>query len=728
MRSLIRRYSPLLLPALMLLVFSGSDCGEQEQQQRRRAASAQQPRFSELPPPVRDVNRISTGLHDLGGGSNHVPAGSARGDSLSFVRRSLTPDPSPPPNSASLEASGAILAGSNAPQDRGYVAGQSIPEIIGVPVQNVKSGAYSLGRKLTGLVFADAKAAKETADGVRGEVREAKSKLADGPVAKRMNQIPEIRQSVEPSARAKKFIKEASSKSAVKDYGAALRAVDSAVQVDPESADAYALKSEVLNKLKRYQEAEQAAARAVKLDARNARAQQNLAWAQYKLGRFDASVASATSAISIRPNDAVNYAIRAYAEFQLGRRDQALDDLRMAAKLDPNFRGKYELALAGKNVVDTVEDDSSLLEQVLAVVGSWPKWSLGLGACLLVLGISGVVWLAARRRRANDWRAVMRLPPKDSDAMDLAGVRSGQAAVADGPVLQAPASADGRLAGKYEIIRMIGRGGMGEVYIATDHSLGRQVAIKKMSESLLTVAPQAKEMFIKEAKTVAAVHHPAIVDIYEIFADRDSLYLVFEYVRGRTVQQLLLEKRRLSMEHAASILKPVCQALEFAHNKGLVHRDLKPSNIMVMDEGLIKLLDFGIARSLRDGKSSTLTDGTRPPLPAEHFARTGTVVGTPQYMAPEMEQGIVCRESDIYSLGVCLYEMLTGCPVFQYDVTAMQKVEMAFEPASKRAADLPAGVDELIVRALQPSPQLRLKTAREFVQKLDALVGLARVR
>ncbi|MBI5244622.1 MAG: protein kinase [Elusimicrobia bacterium] len=345
--------------------------------------------------------------------------------------------------------------------------------------------------------------------------------------------------------------------------------------------------------------------------------------------------------------------------------------------------------------------------------------------------------------------------------------RVGPDRAAKAPV-SAPAdiAMDGRLAGKYEMLRIIGKGGMGAVYEGVDHSLGRVVAIKKMAAQLAQMGPEGRQYFLKEAHSVAALHHSAIVEIYAVLEDGDDLYLVFELVKGKTVQHLLAEEKRIHLGRACEILRPVCQALQYAHGKGMVHRDIKPANIMVTEEGRIKLMDFGIARSLVDGALGSAVlegrpvsspgegrglgaavlegrpvsspgeggalgnavQGTAAPSPSAigAYARTVNVVGTPPYMSPETQQGIVCKELDIYALGVVLYEMLTGRWPFMEPDSFTKKAGMDFVAASARVPGLPRQVDDMIRRALEPHPSHRMRTAAEFLACLEAAAAAAR--
>ncbi|MBI5244237.1 MAG: protein kinase [Elusimicrobia bacterium] len=197
---------------------------------------------------------------------------------------------------------------------------------------------------------------------------------------------------------------------------------------------------------------------------------------------------------------------------------------------------------------------------------------------------------------------------------------------------------------KYELQRKIGEGGMGLVFEGRDTSLDRPVAIKQMRPEL-QLLPRDKSSFLREAKTSASLHHPFIVDIYEILEVGGDLFLVFEFVDGQTVDQILDEKERMTPGEVKRALRCVCEALAFAHSRKIVHRDLKPSNIIVSRQGYAKVMDFGIARVVKDTTS--------------RLTRADTS-GTLAYMAPEQELGKSTLRSDIFSLGVTAYEMLSG--------------------------------------------------------------------
>lgn len=462
---------------------------------------------------------------------------------------------------------------------------------------------------------------------------------------------------------------------------------------NPGNVRALVLRAEAYNHLKQYAKAEADSRKAVALDPGNGRAWLNLAQALYGQKRYAEALKSADNAVSLL-GDAASYALRAYIEEALGLHDKALADFGRAAQLQPRYADRLAAARDGKPLRPF--DETTLGDDGPVSSGSFPVW-------LLLAAVAGLIFAGTLAAVFWDGKASARRAP-------AAAERAPEAAPAAG------------LKAKYDLRRVIGRGGMGEVYEAVDRSLGRPVAVKRMSAAIAELGPQGRELFLKEARTVAALHHPAIVDIYEIIQDGAELYLVFEFVGGRTVAQLLAERGRLTLQDAEGILDPVCRALEFAHGRNLVHRDLKPANIMLSDQGFVKLMDFGIARSLSDAAPAPAAVGApgRASLPL--VARTIHVAGTPSYMALEAENGVVRKESDIYSLGVCLYEMLTGRLPFGPGASVEDKQAGRFEAAGARAG-VPAAVDALLARALAADPDKRLSSAREFLALLRQAHG-----
>ncbi|MFA6003493.1 MAG: protein kinase [Elusimicrobiota bacterium] len=491
------------------------------------------------------------------------------------------------------------------------------------------------------------------------------------------------------------WIRQAQTMLDLNDYEAAIENTQKVIALAPDHPKAYTLKASALNLSGRYKEAEIAALRAITIMAENRPAYENLAWSQLRQRNYTEAQRSASRALQIDSNSALAYAIRAYARQMTADRAGARADMLQAASLDPQFRARADLAERGASIYDPDASDASYLIRAAAAIAhtNAPAWPIGAGA-LAVLALAGI----------GLWRLRAR-PRRSASLINLAG----GALPAD------------LLAGKYRLGPMIGRGGMGAVYSATDASLGRPVAIKQLSPEILESVALGREYFLREARTVASLHHPAIVDIYEIVEDGPDLYLVFEFVSGKTVSHLLAENSRLSLDLALEILRPVCQALHFAHSRNLVHRDIKPANIMVTEQGHVKLMDFGIARSLSERGAAGAQAGGKPAL----FDRTQTIAGTPSYMAPEIEAGVISRSGDIYALGACLYEMLTGSHPFGSDALP-DKALGRFLPATTLLSTLPPALDALCSAALDPDPARRIQSPLEFLQRLESLRGSAK--
>jgi len=218
--------------------------------------------------------------------------------------------------------------------------------------------------------------------------------------------------------------------------------------------------------------------------------------------------------------------------------------------------------------------------------------------------------------------------------------------------------------GNYEILDRIGAGGMGEVYKGLDTKLGRDVAIKVLPKAFAKDKERLAR-FEREARIVASLNHPNIAAIYGL-EERDGVhFLVLEYVPGETLADRIA-RGALSLEEALDIFAQIAKALEAAHEKGIVHRDLKPSNIMITPEGVVKILDFGLAKAFRE-EAPVAVQSESPTLTREG-TRTGVVMGTAPYMSPEQARGrTVDKRTDVWAFGCCLFEALTCRKVFQGD-------------------------------------------------------------
>jgi serine/threonine protein kinase len=262
----------------------------------------------------------------------------------------------------------------------------------------------------------------------------------------------------------------------------------------------------------------------------------------------------------------------------------------------------------------------------------------------------------------------------------------------------------GRTIGKYRVLDRIGRGGMGTVYRAIDDTLQREVAIKVLNAEV--TEPEALRRFRTEAITLARLQHPAIATLFELTEDDGNLLMVMEFVRGETLQKLAERMGRVPPDFAAQLCSQALDGLWHAHRAGIVHRDLKPGNLMVTCDGIVKVMDFGIARIAG----------------SEHLTSDGFTMGTPAFMAPEQVRGEeVDARSDIYAMGVVLYRLWTGQLPFQGDTPfaiAHRQLNEAPTPLRELSPDLPSWCDLVLSRAMAKTPAERYQTALEFKNAL----------
>src|SRR5262249_8925258 len=221
----------------------------------------------------------------------------------------------------------------------------------------------------------------------------------------------------------------------------------------------------------------------------------------------------------------------------------------------------------------------------------------------------------------------------------------------------------GRAFGSYQVKKLLGSGGMGHVYLASDSKLKRDVAIKVLP-SEFSRDPERLSRFQREAEILASLNHPHIAAIYDLADFGELRFLVLELIEGDTLASVLQKRGALPVVEALHIAKQICEALEGAHEKGIVHRDLKPANVKIMPDGNVKVLDFGLARTVQKQLSDSTLSKSRT------ATGVGIILGTPAYMSPEQAKGqTVDRRSDIFAVGCVLYEMLTGHPAFEGDDT-----------------------------------------------------------
>ncbi|MDQ1423964.1 MAG: eukaryotic-like serine/threonine-protein kinase, partial [Acidimicrobiaceae bacterium] len=292
--------------------------------------------------------------------------------------------------------------------------------------------------------------------------------------------------------------------------------------------------------------------------------------------------------------------------------------------------------------------------------------------------------------------------------------------------------APGTRIGSYEITSAIGAGGMGEVFRARDLKLGRDVALKVLPDSVAH-DPERRARFEREARALAALNHPNIAQIYEMTPGVVSI--VMELVEGPSLDELIRASGRLPLDQAVSIARGMADALDAAHGRGIIHRDLKPANVKLTPAGVVKVLDFGLAKALESDRAGA-SDGLAPAdmansptlsrpfgnIQVEHGTQVGMILGTAAYMAPEQARGKAAdRRADVWAFGVVLYEMLTGRRAFDGDDISITLANVLKDDVSWAAlpADMPASVRRLLRRCLEKEPRKRLSAIGDARLELD---------
>lgn len=474
--------------------------------------------------------------------------------------------------------------------------------------------------------------------------------------------------SVRPAGGAAPAVREAFRLIHIGDAVKAERALLRHLENEPKDAEAWRMLALAQYKQKRYADSIESANGALALDRRDYHARGLKIRDLMGLERWLDAETEASTLLEQHPRDPWAFTWRADAREAQGKVDAALDDRKTAAEIDPdNFASLYEEALHARAGKKSPAPSAALGKRSALWIGA-------LGTAFLFLSFA-----VYRKRGESSVRVALR---QEDHA----------AAVAAAP--RADAVPQG-----FQVVKTLGMGGMGVVYEAVDLALQRTVALKKMRDE---VAANARERarFLKEARVVAGLRHPNIVEIYSIQENNDGLFLVFERVPGETLHERL-GQGALRPADALPLLRQVAAALDYAHASGVVHQDLKPANIMVHGNS-VKVMDFGIARRVQE----TLSTMSRV-----------EVAGTPAYMSPEQEQGgAVGPAADLFALGVCAYEMLTGRLPFPQG-GLMAKAQGLYRPATD-ATPLPKAVDGELGRALAPTPQGRHASATAFVDAL----------
>jgi tetratricopeptide (TPR) repeat protein/tRNA A-37 threonylcarbamoyl transferase component Bud32 len=498
-------------------------------------------------------------------------------------------------------------------------------------------------------------------------------------------------------ARAKAYLKTAMAKDQLGDYQSAVRYASMALDKDPASSEAMLERANAYNFLGRYDDAVRDASAVIEKDPSNLQAFNMRAWALNRKGQAGDAVNDASKAIGLNPNFADAWFNRALAYEKQGDYKKMLEDFKQAAALNGAYSSRYQDAVA------------QYAQQV-------PGFAPGAAASRAASEADGE---EPARHGRNPLRRFLltlffTLTGGGLVAMGLIHIVSSRSEAEDGArarathpdVLSPSVFYEGVATGKYKIERKLGEGAMGVVYEATDQSLGRKVAIKKMSEEI-KVNEREKQRFLDEARTVALLHHASIVEIYTIFEEEGNIYLVFEHVDGATLDTVVDKEARLPLERARDIFGAVSGALAYAHGKNVIHRDLKLSNIMLSSEGAVKVMDFGLASHARDAMA--------------RFSNK-EVVGSPAYMAPEQDLGVSSVESDVYALGVCLYESLAGVLPFAGPDFHLQKTHRSYQPLSEVVPGLPKSLDAVVAKCLASAPEDRYHSADDFRRALGEIV------
>lgn len=384
------------------------------------------------------------------------------------------------------------------------------------------------------------------------------------------------------------------------------------------------------------------------------------------LQQYEDVVYSASQAIAVAPQDPRPYLLRATAYTRLGNYERAQMDLDTALKLNPtSFMGQTlqkELNEKNPSSVQRLAGTSETATQ------QRPRWFY---VYFIIVFLAILLFLYFRYEDLFQ-------KPKNAFTRKEVEIKE-----------------------QYDFIRQIGEGGMGQVYEAYDKVLKRKVAIKRVRPELVR-SNYVREQFLSEARTLALLRHPYIVEVYTVIESESSLYLVFEYVDGQTLETRLDIDGRILFSQAKEIFKYVCQGLSYAHSQSIIHCDLKPGNIMILEDNKAKVMDFGVARKVVDTQT-----GAR------------TVAGTPAYMAPEQQKGYMKKQSDVYSLALCFYEALVG--QVPWTVKGFDIANKKIVPASKLAPFIPPEVDTLLENALKEDPNERTQSVDEFWEQLSAI-------
>ena len=270
-----------------------------------------------------------------------------------------------------------------------------------------------------------------------------------------------------------------------------------------------------------------------------------------------------------------------------------------------------------------------------------------------------------------------------------------------------------KISDRYQIIKSIGEGGMANVYLAYDTILDRNVAVKILRGDLASDEKFVKR-FQREAIAASSLSNPNIVEVYDVGEDNGDFYIVMEYIEGKHLKALLKKRGKLTVSETVDIMSQIANGLSVAHDSFIIHRDIKPQNIMILENGLVKITDFGIAMAIN----------------ATQLTQTNSVMGSVHYLPPEQASGKgATLQSDIYSMGILMYELLTGSLPFKGDNAieiALKHLKEHVPPVSKEIANIPKSIENIIIKATAKNPKNRYADAREMYEDLKTCLDPSR--
>src|SRR5574344_290778 len=268
---------------------------------------------------------------------------------------------------------------------------------------------------------------------------------------------------------------------------------------------------------------------------------------------------------------------------------------------------------------------------------------------------------------------------------------------------------------RYQIIKTIGEGGMANVYLAYDTILDRNVAVKVLRGDLATDEKFVRR-FQREALSASSLSHPNIVEVYDVGEDNGQYYIVMEYIEGKQLKQLLKKRGKLTVSEVIDIMLQISDGLSVAHDSYIIHRDIKPQNIMIQENGLVKITDFGIAMAMN----------------ATQLTQTNSVMGSVHYLPPEQANGKgATLQSDIYSMGILMYELLTGELPYRGDNAveiALKHLKEPFPSVKEKVPEVPQSVENIIIRATAKNPKNRYEDARAMNEDLRTCLDDSRAK